>query len=154
VTSADLSSRVAEILGRYPDRRSATLPVLLLLQEERGWLSPATMREAAGILGLPPVRIEETATFYTMLRTRPCGKYLLQVCRSLSCSLVGGEGILAHLKKRLGVGEGETTPDGRFTLVAVECLGSCGTGPVVQVNDDYHENLDVAALDRVLDSLP
>ena len=146
-------ARIEELLQRYPTRRSAMIPLLLLLQEERGWLSPETMREAGEILDLPPVRIYEVATFYTMLRTRPCGKYLLQVCRSLSCSLVGGEGVLHHLEKRLGIHEGQTTPDGKFTLATVECLGSCGTGPVVQINDDYHESLTVESLDRLLDSL-
>jgi NADH:ubiquinone oxidoreductase subunit E len=111
------------------------------------------MREAGQILDLPPVRIYEVATFYTMLRTRPCGKYLLQVCRSLSCCLVGGEGVLHHIEKRLGIHDGQTTPDGTFTLMTVECLGSCGTGPVVQINDDYHESLTVESLDRLLDSL-
>jgi len=153
VISETTRSRIEELFGRYPDKRSAMIPLLLMLQEERGWLSPQTMREAGEILGLPAVRIYEVATFYTMLRTRPCGKYLLQVCRNLSCSLVGGEGILRHLEKRLGIHEGQTTPDGRFTLMTVECLGSCGTGPVVQINDDYHESLDVAKLDRLLDSL-
>ncbi len=146
-------ARINELFERYPDRRSAMIPLLLLLQEERGWLSPETMREAGEVLDLPPVRIYEVATFYTMLRTRPCGKYLLQVCRNLSCSLVGGEGVLRHIEKRLGIHDGQTTPDGCFTLMTVECLGSCGTGPVVQVNGDYHENLDVAKLDKLLDSL-
>jgi NADH-quinone oxidoreductase E subunit len=153
VISEATRSRIEELFARYPTRRSAMVPLLLLLQEERGWLSPETMREAAEILDLPTVRIYEVVTFYTMLRTRPCGKYLLQVCRNLSCSLVGGEGILRRIEERLGIHDGQTTPDGKFTLMTVECLGSCGTGPVVQVNDDYHESLTVEKLDLLLDSL-
>lgn len=141
------------LLARYPNREAAILPALHLAQREFGWISDEAIRYVAGLIGVPPAQIEGVATFYTMYNRKPVGRYHLQVCRNLSCSLMGAEHILDHLGRRLGVRPGETTPDGRFTLSAVECLGSCGTAPVMQVNDDYHENLSVEAVDRLLETL-
>ena len=132
---------LAEILTRYPDKRSALLPSLHLVQREQGYLSPAAMEEVAGRLSLQPVEVLEVATFYTWFNLKPVGKHRLQVCHNLSCTLMGAERIIGTLKEELKIGENETTPDGLFTVQRVECLASCGTAPVVQVNDDYHESL-------------
>jgi NADH-quinone oxidoreductase E subunit len=105
-------------------------------------------------VGTSPAEIEGVATFYTMYNRVPVGKYHVQICRNISCSLLGAEHLIEHVSKKLGVRPGETTPDGKFTLAKVECLGSCGTAPVMQVNDEYHENLTVESIDRILDQLP
>jgi NADH-quinone oxidoreductase E subunit len=138
---------------RYPNSRPLVLPALWLAQRQFGWISPEVMGYIAGLLGLPVSNIYGVVTFYTMFNTRPVGKYHLQVCTNVSCMLRGGDRILDHACRRLNVGQGETTADGRFTVTEVECLGSCGTAPAVQVNDDYHENLSVESFDRLLDDL-
>ena len=132
---------LAEILTRYPDKRSALLPSLHLVQREQGYLSPAAMEEVARRLSLQPVEVLEVATFYTWFNLKPVGKHRLQVCHNLSCTPVGAERIIGTLKEELHIGENETTPDGLFTLQRVECLASCGTAPMMQVNEDYYENL-------------
>ncbi|MGH7379483.1 MAG: NADH-quinone oxidoreductase subunit NuoE [Candidatus Methylomirabilales bacterium] len=131
----------AAILTRYPEKRSALLPFLHLVQREQGYLSPDAMEEVARRLHLHPVDVLEVATFYTWFNLKPVGKHRLQVCQNLPCTLMGAERILGTLKEELKIGENETTPDGLFTVQRVECLASCGTAPVVQVNDDFHENL-------------
>lgn len=131
----------AAILTRYPEKRSALLPFLHLVQREQGYLSPDAMEEVARRLHLHPVDVLEVATFYTWFNLKPVGKHRLQVCHNLPCALMGAERILGTLKEELKIGENETTPDGLFTVQRVECLASCGTAPVVQVNDDYHENV-------------
>ncbi len=131
----------AAILTRYPDKRSALLPFLHLVQREQGHLSPAAMEEVARRLHLHPVEVLEVATFYTWFNLKPVGKQRLQVCHNVTCTLMGAERIIGTLKAELEIGENETTPDGLFTLQRVECLASCGTAPVMQVNNDYHENL-------------
>jgi NADH-quinone oxidoreductase subunit E len=122
-------------------------------QEEIGYLPPLAMQEIAGIFGLSPNEVSEVASFYTMLFKKPVGKYVIQVCTNISCLLRDSERIMAHLQEKLGIKPGETTSDGRFTLIEVECLASCGTAPVVQINEDYHENLTPEILDRILDRL-
>src|SRR3990167_9628104 len=135
-------------------RRAAILPVLWLAQEQFGWISPEVMEYVGNLLDLPPVKVYEVVTFYTMFNQKPVGKYHFQVCRTLSCELCGKEEIVEHLKKRLGIKVGETTPDGRFTLSEVECLGSCGTAPMMQVsNQDYHENLTIEKIDQILEKM-
>ena len=141
------------LLTRYPTREAAILPTLHLLQREHGRISDEGIQYVASLLGFPSARIEGVATFYTMYNRRPVGKYHLQVCRNLSCSLMGAEHLIGYLSQKLGVKPGETTADGTFTLTTVECLGSCGTAPVMQVNDDYHENLSEDAIDALLDRL-
>ena len=131
----------AAILACYPEKRSALLPFLHLVQREQGHVSPAAMEEMARRLNLQPVQVLEVATFYTWFNLRPVGKRRLQVCHNLSCTLMGAERIIGSLKEELSIGENETTPDGLFTVQRVECLASCGTAPVMQVNDDYHESL-------------
>ncbi len=144
---------VDDILSRYPVRRSALLPLLNLAQREEGYVSQAAMREIAGLLDITPPQVFETATFYTMLHLKPIGKFHVQVCRSLMCGLVGADDLLAWLRTHLGLGAGQTSEDKLFTLSAVECLGSCGTGPMMQINDDYYERLTQDKVGRIVDEL-
>jgi len=142
------------LLTRYPDRKAVILPALHLAQKEFGYVSDEAIAYIAGLVGTSSSEIEGVATFYTMYNRKPVGKYHVQICRNISCSLLGAEHLIEHVSKKLGVRPGETTPDGKFTLAKVECLGSCGTAPVMQVNDEYHENLTVESIDRILDQLP
>src|SRR5437867_6310871 len=145
--------KITEILARYPEKRAALLPLLWLAQEEFGHVSEGAMKEIAGVLDLTPPQVYETVTFYTMLNRQPIGKFHIQVCRSLMCALVGTEQLLGWIHAMLGIKPGQTTPDGLFTLSQVECLASCGTGPMMQVNDDYFEQLTQEKLNRILDDL-
>ncbi len=147
-------AEIEKLFSRYPDKKSVLLPALHIVQRELGYLSPQTKEDVARILEITPAEVEEVATFYTMYEHEPVGKYIVQVCCNLSCCLLGAESLLEHLKKKWNIGVGETTPDKRFTLKTVECLGSCGTAPVVQINDDYYENLTIDELEKVLKGLP
>lgn len=142
-----------EALTRYPVKRAAMLPALWLAQRQHGWISPEVMEYVGGLLELSAAKVYEVATFYTMFNLHPVGKYHFQVCRTLPCQLVGAESITEQLERRLGIKLGKTSEDGRFTLSEVECLGSCGTGPMLQLNDDFHESLTPAKLDHLIDSL-
>jgi NADH-quinone oxidoreductase subunit E len=144
---------VEEALRHYPNRRSAVLPVLWIAQREFGWLPPAALRLVAETVQLPEPEVFGIATFYTMFNLQPVGRHHLQVCMTLSCSLMGADRLFKHLERRLGVGHGETSADGRFTLRKVECLAACGNGPCMQVGFDYHENLDEAKADALLEKL-
>lgn len=144
---------IADIVGRYPVRRSALIPLLYLAQRETGYITEAAMIEIAGILKLTPPQVYETVTFYTMLNLKQVGKFHIQVCKSLMCALVGSDTLIGWIRTRLGIGPGETTPDGAFTLSTVECLAACGTGPMMQINDDYYERLTEEKLDRILADL-
>lgn len=145
--------QIEEILTHYPDKRSALLPVLNLAQAEFGYISEEVMVLVAHWLDLTPPKVYEVLTFYTLLNDRPVGKFLIQLCRTLSCALVGSENILGHLKQRLGIEVGQTTPDGLFTLRTVECLASCGTAPVMQINGAFYEKLTREKVDRILEDL-
>jgi len=145
--------QIQALIGKYPQKRSALIPSLQLAQKEAGYISADIVREVAALFDLSPNEVYEVVSFYTMFYRKPVGKYVVQVCTNISCMLCNAEGILAHLTERLGIKPGETTPDKKFTLLEVECLGSCGTGPVVQINEDYHEDLTPEKLDRILDSL-
>jgi NADH-quinone oxidoreductase E subunit len=145
--------RIAGIVARYAEKRGALLPLLWLAQEEQGYVSEEAMREIAGLLDLTPPQVYETVTFYTMYNRRPIGKHHIQVCRSLMCALVGTENLLGWIHAKVGIKTGQTTPDGLFTLSQVECLGSCGTGPMMQINDDYYERLTQDRVNRVLDDV-
>ncbi|RMH06514.1 MAG: NADH-quinone oxidoreductase subunit NuoE [Nitrospirae bacterium] len=144
---------IAAILKRYPVKRSAMLPLLNLAQREEGYVSEAAMKEIAAILDLTPSQVYETATFYTMLNLKPIGTFHIQVCKSLMCALVGADELIHWLEDHLGIKVGETTSDNLFTLSVVECLGSCATGPMMQVNDDYYERLDRQKVTQILDDL-
>jgi NADH-quinone oxidoreductase E subunit len=155
VAFSDTARRELEaVLARYPDKEAAILPALHLAQREFGYVSDEAIVYVATLLGFTPARIEGVATFYTMYNRKPVGKYHLQICRNLSCSLLGAEHLIEHVSKKLGIQPGETTPDGKFTLSKVECLGSCGTAPVLQLNDDYHEDLTEEKIDALLAGLP
>ena len=151
--SESTRQKIQALIPRYPVPRSALIPSLHLAQADAGYLSADVVAEVAEIFRLSPNEVYEVASFYTMFYKKPAGKYVLQVCTNISCMLSNSESIVAHLEKRLGVKPGETTPDGRFTLIEVECLASCGTAPVVQINETHHENLTPEKLDRILDGL-
>jgi len=140
---------------RLPPGHDATLllPCLRRIQEDRGYIADEDIDGLVAYLGVPRIQIEEVLSFYGMLRREPIGRWHLQVCHNVSCSMRGAERLLDHLSGKLGIQPGETTPDRRFTLSTVECLGSCGTAPVVMVNEAYHENVDPAGLDALLERL-
>ena len=140
---------------RYPEgfESSLVLPCLRRIQEDRGYVAEEDIDGLVEYLGVPRIQIEEVLSFYTMLRRRPIGHWHLQVCRNVSCSMRGAERLIDHLGRKLGVAPGQTTADGRFTLSTVECLGSCGTAPVVMVNERYHELQDERSLDALLEEL-
>lgn len=145
--------RLEWILSRYPTRMAALLPVLHLSQEIWGWISPEVVLLVADELELSPATVFGVVTFYNMYNQKPVGKYFLQVCTNLSCMVREAYDIYDHLHEKLGISPGEITSDGRFSFTEVECLGSCGTAPVVQVNNDYHEQMTVAKVDELLGRL-
>jgi NADH-quinone oxidoreductase subunit E len=132
---------------------SLVLPCLRRIQEDRGHVADEDIDDLAAWLGVPRIQIEEVLSFYTQFRRAPVGRWHLQACRNLSCSMRGAEGVIGHLERRLGIRPGQTTADGRYTLSTVECLGSCGTAPVVMVNETYHEGMSPERLDALLESL-
>jgi NADH-quinone oxidoreductase subunit E len=140
---------------RYPAgfESSLVLPCVRRIQEDRGHVADSDIDGLADYLGVPRIQIEEVLSFYTQFRRDPIGRWHLQVCHNLSCSMRGAEGVLAHLQRTLGIAPGETTADGRITLSTVECLGSCGTAPVVMLNDTYHEDMTPAKLDALIAEL-
>ena len=141
--------------ARFPAgfESSLVLPCVRRIQEDRGYVSDEDITELAAYLGVPQIQIEEVLSFYTMFRRKPIGRWHLQMCRNVSCSMRGAEHVRAHVEQKLGIRPGETTPDGRFTLSTAECLGSCGTAPMMMVNDGYLENLTDAKLDELLEGL-
>lgn len=142
-----------DIVSRYPRKEAAMLPVLYLAQREFGHLGPEAIEYVAKLMGQPPARVHGVVSFYTMFNMKPIGRHHIQICRTLSCALGGAERITAFIKRQLGIEPGQTTPDGRFTLSEVECLASCGTAPMMQVNDDYYENLTEEKVSAILDDL-
>lgn len=150
VPDAGLRRAVRAIAARYPRAEAALLPVLHLLQGSSGAINPAAEALAAEELGLDPVRVRETVTFYEMLRTRPAGTHLLRVCVNLSCDMAGAEDLLGRIRERLGIGPGETTSDGRYTLIASECLGNCDKAPCLQVDGEDHGPVTADVLDGIL----
>ena len=140
---------------RYPPgcESSLVLPCLRRIQEDRGFIADSDVAELTAYLGVPRIQIEEVLAHYTQYRREAVGRWHLQVCRNVSCSMLGAEGVIDHLCKRLGVQPGQTTADGQFTLGTADCLGSCGTAPVVMVNGAYHENMDAAKLDALIGEL-
>lgn len=148
-----MERKIDELLSRYPAKRAALLPVLWLCQERYGWIAPQIIEKVAARLGEAPAFVEGVVTFYTMYHTRPPARFVLQVCVTLSCEVCGARELLAVIKDKLGIQPGERTADERFQLIGVQCLGSCGTAPVVQINDDYYENLTPEKLATILDEL-
>ncbi|MCC7301715.1 MAG: NADH-quinone oxidoreductase subunit NuoE [Bacteroidia bacterium] len=145
---------VQKIIRRYPEgkQKSALIPVLHIAQAEfDGWLSPEVMDYVASLLRIQPVEVYEVASFYSMFNLKPVGKCVIEVCRTSSCWMLGAEDVVAHFGKKYGIKPGETSKDGMFTLKTVECLGSCGTAPMMQVGADYYENLTLDKVDQLMD---
>lgn len=152
--SDDSLALVQKMISRYPEGRqkSALIPILHVAQAEfDGWLSPEVMDYVASLLNIQPVEVYEVASFYSMFNLKPVGKCVIEVCRTSSCWLLGAEDVIRHLEKKLNVKVGETSSDGMFTLKSVECLGSCGTAPMMQVGADYYENLSLEKVDKLVE---
>ncbi len=150
---APRTKRFKALVRQYPDRRSLALPLLHMAQDQEGHISRDVLLALAEMLKISPAELFDTVSFYSMFNLEPKGKYLLQVCQTLSCSLAGADLVVDHIGAKFKLKPGETTADGRFTLLKVECLGSCGTAPVVQINDDYYEKMTVDKVGRVLEKL-
>ena len=148
-----MEEEITSTLARYPDSGAALLPLLWLCQERWGWVSPGIMRAIGDRLDLSPSFVEGVASFYAMYQRKPPGRFLLQVCTTLSCQLCGTSDLVDHLKEKLDIDFGETTADGLFTLIDVQCLGACGEAPVIQINDDYYTDLTPEKLDGLLSRL-
>src|SRR5438045_9496820 len=149
--SDQFESRFSEMVTHYPTKRSVLVPTLLYAQDEVGFLSEEVIAELAGLLELPGLDVRNVISYYSMLTTKPRGKFNVQVCTNIACLLRGGEELLEHCEKKLGVGHKGITPDGMFSLEEVECIGACSWAPAVQVNYDFHENLTAEIMDDVLD---
>ena len=146
----DLIEKIEGLVRHYPKKEAALVPVLRLVQEAVGCISPEEEAFVAGALGLKPMRVREVASFYTMLTRRPMGRYHIQVCLNLSCSLLGAGQLVEYLEERLGIRDGETSADGRFSLSTVECLGACDQAPCLMINSEHYGNLDRAGIDVLL----
>jgi len=146
-----LREKIDKIVSQAETKQSALIPVLHEVQSEMGWLSTESMLEVAEILGIPPASVQNVATFYTMFFTKPVGKHVLWLCRTLSCSLKGAELVEKYLIEKLQIHTGETTPDGKITLLEAECLASCGTAPVMLADDELHENLTKKKVDELIE---
>ncbi len=153
--TADYAEKAKAFIAKYPAGRqqSAVMPLLDLAQRQEGWVSRAAMEVIAGMLDMAPIRVEEVATFYTMYNRKPVGKFHVQVCTNLPCMLRGSDDVVAAAKAALGVDFGDMTSDGLFTLSEVECLGACVNAPMMQINDDYYEDLDANSTKAVLEAL-
>jgi NADH-quinone oxidoreductase subunit E len=151
IFSPELAARFDKLVTLYPVRRSALIPMLLYAQDEVGHLSDEVIAEVAERVGITPLDVRNVISYYSLLRTKPVGKYHVQVCTNISCMLRGGNELFEHCKKKLGVDNKQTTPDGVFSLEEVECIGACSWAPAAQINYDFHENLTPETLDRVLD---
>ena len=153
--SPEIIAEMESHLAKYPaDRkRSALIPLLMLVQRERGWIDNPGVNFLAHFLDLEVTDVWETATFYSMLNMRPVGRHHIQICKTLSCRIMGEPEITEHICSKLGIHPGETTEDGKFTVSLVECLGSCGTAPMMQIGFDYHEDLTTEKVDTILSSL-
>jgi len=149
--SEQFETRFAEMITHYPTKRSALVPTLLYAQDEVGFLSDEVIAELATRLDLTNLEVRNVISYYSMLTTKPRGKYNVQVCTNIACMLRGGEELLEHCEKKLGIGHKGTTTDGLFSLEEVECIGACSWAPAVQVNYDFHENLTNEKMDQVLE---
>lgn len=145
--------KIEEIASRYASKEAALLPVLHVVQAEEGYVSQQAEKQVASLLDIKPIKVKEVVTFYTMFNQEPVGKYHIQVCSNLSCSLLGAESLIDHLKAKLGIDVGETTSDKKFTLTTVECLGACEQAPCMMINFDYFGDLDKEKIDNILDGL-
>jgi NADH-quinone oxidoreductase subunit E len=151
--SDQLEQRFSTMVGHYPTKRSVLVPMLLYIQDELGALTDDAIHEIAQRIELSELEVRNVISYYSMLRTHPVGKYNLQVCTNVSCLLRGGDDILEHCKKKLGVGNKQTTPDGLFHLEEVECIGACSWAPALMMNYDFHENLTPEKIDELIEGL-
>lgn len=151
--SADTEAKFKHLASVYPRKRSALIPMLLLAQKEHGYVKPETIEYVGNYLDLNASEVDSIMSFYTLLRRRPMGKYHIMICTNLSCMLRGSDEIEACVKRKLGVELGAITPDGLFSAIEFECLGSCTTAPVMQINGEFYENLDVRKTEDILDDL-
>ncbi len=147
------AEQVRAIIARYPTKASALMPCIWVIQDEHGYVSESGVDFLVETLGVTRARVIEVLSFYTMFRTEPQAEYVLQVCHNISCNIMGARNIIAHLEKRLGIRLGERTPDGKFAIEGVECLGACGMSPMMQIGKHYYENLTPEKVDGILDSL-
>jgi NADH-quinone oxidoreductase E subunit len=145
--------KVKDLKTKYPTAKALTLPVLWIAQEQFGWVSTDVMKYISELIQIPYSHVYSVANFYTMYNKKPVGKYHIQICTNISCQLLGAEKLADHLCKKLNVKKGEITSDGKYSVSEVECLGSCGTAPTMQVNDDYFENLTPEKIDSIIDKL-
>ena len=145
--------KVEELRKRYPTAQALVLPVLWMIQEQEGYISEESMKYAGTLLNIPYSHMLGVVTFYTMIQIKSVGKHHIEVCTNISCMLRGSGKILEHIEKRLGIKAGETSQDKKWTLTEAECLGSCGTAPMLAIGDEYYENLTVEKIDKLLDSL-
>ncbi|MCB1159172.1 MAG: NADH-quinone oxidoreductase subunit NuoE [Leptospiraceae bacterium] len=147
--------RFTKLLEMFPDKRSMILPALYLVQREKGFVDKESMQYIADRIGAPIslANVYGVATFYTMYNKKPVGKFHIQICSNISCYVMGSDKVTDHVCKKLGIKEGETTADKKFTVSEVQCLGACGYGPMMQINDTYYEHLNLEEVDRILDSL-
>ncbi len=146
-------TKIENLKKRYPSPKALTLPLLWMVQEQEGFISLEAMEEIAKYTTRPAMEIYKTATFYTMFNLAPVGEHHIQLCKTLSCALCGKDDILAYIKETLDIEVGETTKDGKFTLTQVECLGSCGTAPMMQINQTNHESLSIEKIEKILEEL-
>lgn len=147
-------AEIEQIKQRYPHPKAALMPVLWMAQKKWGWLSEDVMQTVADVLGLPYAHVLGVARFYTMYFKKPMGKYHIQVCTNVSCMLRGGDTLFRQLCTHLGIGNNERTPDGRFSIEEVECMGACGGAPMIAINEDYYENVTFDDVQRLLTTLP
>ena len=151
--SEQTRTAIEQALDTYPQRRTAVLDALRLAQNEKGFLGQETLYEVAELMDLDPNALFTLVTFYDLLHDKPVGRYDIMACKNISCYLRGADDLIEHVSKKLGVGLGDTTPDGIFTLRTMECLASCDTAPVMLINETYYENLTIDKVDRILDEL-
>ena len=148
--SDQAQARIREALTHYPVKRAALLPILHIVQEELGYVPEELEAEIAAIVEVPVVKVKEVISFYTWFRQKPVGTYHFQLCRTISCTLRGHREMLAYLEKKLGIKDGQTTPDGKYTISTVECLASCETAPMMQCNEKYVDHLTMEKIDQIL----
>lgn len=152
--TAEMEAEFQDIVRRYPDRRAALIPVLHLAQESFEYLSPQVMEYVAERLEIPAAKVLQVATFYTMFKKRPSGRYHIEICTSVPCCMMGGYSTVRYLEQKLGIQAGETTPDKKFSLAQSECLAACGNAPVMQIDSIYYEKLTPELIDEILEHLP
>ncbi len=149
----DRAEQLPEIFSRYPIKKAAILPVLWLVQEQEGWVSEAACSYVSQLLDVSPAHVYDVVSFYTMFNRKKIGKHHLQICNNCCCRLRGADWLVDYVKRKLGINVGESTPDGKFHLSTVECLASCGTAPMMQIDNDYYENLTAEKVDGILEKL-